>query len=77
METVFISKHFLLERPRIKENFSFLWEKLKAKVRELNLIDEDGNVNFITKSDQHHKNFLLLASLQLPLDNTVIYSVDI
>ena len=73
VETV---KHFLLDCPGFKGNFDTLWEKFETKVRELNPIDGDQNVNFITNLDQHHKMLLLLGSLQLPFDNTAIYSIN-
>ena len=63
-------KHFLL----LGRGLDSLWEKLKTKVRELNSIDQ--NLNFITNLDEHHKMLLLFGGLQLPSDNTAIYSIN-
>ena len=72
METV---NHFLLERPGLKEYFESLSDKLKTKARDLNPIDRDQIVNFITNLDQHHKMLPLLGDLQLPFDNITTNSV--
>ena len=72
VETV---SHFLLECPGFKENFDALWNKSKTKARDLNLVDGDQIVNFITNLDQHHKMLTLLGDLQLPFDNITTNSI--
>ena len=72
VETV---NHFLLECPGFKENLDLLWDKLKTKARNLNPIDGDQTVNFITNSDQHNKMLLLLGGLQLLFDNLTATSI--
>ena len=53
---------FLLECPGFKENFDSLWDMLKTKAGDLNPVDEDQIVNFITNLDQHHKRFFITKS---------------
>ena len=66
VETV---NHFLLECPEFKENFDSLWDKLKTKARDLNPIDGDQIVNFISNLDQHQKMLTPLEGLRLLFDN--------
>ena len=48
---------------------------MKTKARNLNPIDGDQIVNFITNLDQHSKIILLLGGLQLPFDNITTNSI--
>ena len=66
VETV---NHFLFKCPGFKENLGSLWDKLKAKARHLNLIDDNQIVDFVTTLDQHNKMLLLSGGLQLLFDD--------
>ena len=65
----------LFECPGFKENTDSLWDKLKNKARNLNPINGDQIVNFITNLHQHHKMLLLSGGLQLPFDNITANSI--
>ena len=66
----------LLDFPGFKENFDSLWNKLKTKAKDLNTVDGDQIVNFITNLDQHHKMRLLLGSVRLPFDDITTKCIE-
>ena len=53
--------HFFLECPGFKENLDSLWDRLKTKAGNLNPVDGDQIVDFVTNLDQHNKMLLLLG----------------
>ena len=67
--------HFLLESPGFKENLDSLSDKFKTKARQMNPIDGDQIVIFITNLNQHNTMLFLLGVLQLPLDDLTANSL--
>ena len=67
--------HFFPECPGFKENLDSLWDKLKTKARQLNPVDGDQIMDFITNLDQHNTMLLLFGGLQLPFDDLTANSI--
>ena len=51
------------------------WDKLITKARDLNPVDGDQIVNFITNLGEHHKKCFFFWGLQLSLDNITMNSI--
>ena len=61
--------HFLLDCSYFRNNFDFLWNKLKIKIAQSNQTDGAYICKFITNLDRNNKVLLLLGGLALPLDS--------
>ena len=68
--------HFFLDCSYSRNNFGFLWNKLKLKTVESNQTDGIYICNFIANLDGHNKALLVLAGLALPLDNETNIQVN-
>ena len=58
--------------PPFRDNHSFLWSNLKAKIISFNQTDDITMSDFITNLDPHKKVSLLLGGLSLPFDDASV-----